>query len=103
MIEEDDLKIFDSSVGMTQNQQFSIEITRLDKNDLEKIKQSIIINQKLRERIIDLTDLWDGKESWKYGNSLQNILDELGINEMPKFYGQEMKDMLDEISRDMKK
>ena len=38
-------------------------------------------NEQLRERIIDLADLWDGKESGRYGIALQNILDELEIKE----------------------
>ena len=95
MIDFDDLEIFDSSIGFDRGKAFSIEISRVKIEDLEKVRNEILQNQRLRDRIIDLADLWDGKESWKYGNSLQKILDELGITEMPKFYGQEMKDMIE--------
>ncbi len=43
-------------------------------------------NKKLRERIVDLADLWDGPESMHYGNRLQAILDDLGIKDIPEFY-----------------
>lgn len=60
-------------------------------------------NEKLREEIVNLADLWDGVESERYGKSLQFILDKLEIKDMPKFYGQEMKEILDEIQRERKK
>ena len=43
-------------------------------------------NEKLREAIVDLADLWDGKESGKYGKTLQITLDKLGIKDLPKYY-----------------
>lgn len=46
-------------------------------------------NEKLREIIVDCADLWDGEESAKYGKRLQNILDELGIKDLPAFYSTE--------------
>jgi len=47
------------------------------------------INEKLREIIVDLADLWDGKESTRYGERLYSVLEELGINDVPKFYSRE--------------
>ena len=44
------------------------------------------INEKLREIIVDLADLWDGPESSRYGERLNNVLEELGINDIPEFY-----------------
>ena len=60
-------------------------------------------NEQLREKIVDLADLWDGQESSRYGDVLQHILDKIGINDIPKFYGQPMKDLLDEIQKERKK
>lgn len=63
-------------------------------------------NEKLRERIVDLADLWDGKESQRYGDELQRILHSLGIKDMPKFYTKEnMRDIIDELreERDARK
>lgn len=57
-------------------------------------------NELLREKIVDLADLWDGVESQRYGDALQFILDELGIIEMPKFYSEDMQNMIDEISKE---
>ena len=36
--------------------------------------QEDIQNAELRKEIVDLADLWDGKESMKYGNSLLKLL-----------------------------
>jgi len=47
------------------------------------------INEKLRERIVDLADLWDGKESSHYGTILQEILESLSIHDVPEFYKKE--------------
>lgn len=63
-------------------------------------------NEKLRERIIDLADLWDGKESQIYGDELQRILHSLGIKDMPKFYKKEnIRQIIDELreERDARK
>lgn len=46
-------------------------------------------NEKLRERIVDLAELWDGKESLKYGMRLTELLKELGIKDIPKYYSME--------------
>jgi hypothetical protein len=58
-------------------------------------------NEKLREEIVELADIWDGKESGKYGKSLQGILDKLGINDIPYFWTpaglQEMADLVKTI------
>lgn len=75
------------------------DITQHEKGENHKSNQ----NELLREKIVDLADLWDGVESSRYGTALQFILDELGIKDMPKFYGQPMKDMIDEIQRERKK
>lgn len=61
-------------------------------------------NEKLREHIIDLADLWDGVESSRYGEALQKVLDDLGIFEMPKFYSKEnMNSIIDELIKERKK
>ena len=61
-------------------------------------------NEALRERIIDLADLWDGAESSRYGEALIDILDELEIFDTPQFYSKEnIKQLLDEIQKDRKK
>lgn len=52
---------------------------------MDRIEQ----NEKLREIIVDFADLWDGKESSKYGQRLQKVLDELGIKDTPSFYSKE--------------
>jgi hypothetical protein len=51
-------------------------------------------NEKLRKEIVDLADLWDGPESERYGQILQNILDNLGIKDTPEFYKKENMDRL---------
>ena len=52
------------------------------------------INEKLRDIIVDLADLWDGPESSRYGERLYNVLKELGINDYPKFYKKENMDKI---------
>jgi hypothetical protein len=60
-------------------------------------------NEKLREFIVDLADLWDGKESEKYGHRLQSVLDELGIKDTPKFYSKEnINSIIDELTQERK-
>jgi hypothetical protein len=49
---------------------------------LESIEQ----NEKLRKEIVDLADIWDGKVSDHYGMILCQILEELGIHDVPVFY-----------------
>lgn len=61
-------------------------------------------NEKLRERIVDLADLWDGMESSRYGEALQKVLDDLDISEIPKFYSKEnMNALIDELIKERKK
>ncbi len=60
----------------------------VDSDRMEVIKT----NQKLRDIIVDLADIWDGKESQRYGNRLQSVLDELGIKDVPVFYSKENMD-----------
>ncbi len=101
MIEEEDITIYDSSMGMTNGVQFSLEITRTDVDELIDIRNDILVNQKLRERIVNLADLWDGKESQRYGEALQNILKELEIKDMPKFYTKEsINQIIDELIKE---
>ena len=58
------------------------------------------INEKLREIIVDLADLWDGEESERYGKRLYSVLKELGINDVPKFYRKENMDkIIKELTR----
>lgn len=54
MINEGDLEIYDSTIGFNVGQQYSIEITRLNKNDLEKIRDDILINQKIKDSVLEL-------------------------------------------------
>ncbi len=101
MIEEEDITIYDSSMGMTNGVQFSLEITRTDVDELIDIRNDSLVNQKLRERIVNLADLWDGKESQRYGEALQNILKELEIKDMPKFYTKEsINQIIDELIKE---
>ena len=66
---------------------------------LERIEQ----NEKLRERIVDCADLWDGAESSRYGERLDSILKELGIKDIPKFYSKENMDkIIDELGKKKK-
>jgi len=60
-------------------------------------------NQKLREQIVDLADIWDGKESQRYGSILQTILDELNIKDIPEFYKKENIDKFLKELEDNKK
>lgn len=58
-------------------------------------------NERLRKEIVDLADIWDGKESGKYGQKLRTILERLHIDDIPEFYtdgslDKIMKDVLDE-------
>ena len=57
-------------------------------------------NEKLREIIVDFADLWDGKESQKFGKRLQKVLDGLGIKDIPKFYE---KENIDRIINELRK
>jgi len=57
------------------------------------------VNEKLRERIVDIADLWDGKESSHYGDRLTSILRSLGINDVPEFY---KKENVDKFIADMR-
>ena len=61
--------------------------------------QQINKNQRLRAAIVDLADLWDGKESMHYGKILRDLLDSLGIEDIPEFY---TKDNINKIIREMK-
>lgn len=57
-------------------------------------------NEKLRERIVDLAYIWDGKESGKYGNKLTKILRDLEIKDIPKFYTNEnINQVLNELKK----
>ena len=103
MINEEDITIYDSTIGFDNGKEFKLEITSTNIDELLYIRKDILTNQKLREHIVDLADLWDGIESQRYGTALQFILDELGIKDIPKFYGQPMKELLDEIIKELEK
>ena len=61
-------------------------------------------NEKLRDYIVDLADIWDGKESIRYGKKLYSILDKLGIGDIPKYYSNEYAyKIVDELVHEMKK
>ena len=70
------------------------------KAEAEEVKERISQNEKLRERIVDFADIWDGKESLKYGKRLYDMLKELGINDVPEFY---KKENIDKFIKEMKK
>jgi hypothetical protein len=53
--------------------------------EAKELKQQILQNQKLREKIVDIADLWDGNESSYYGQRLQVVLKDLGINDTPNY------------------
>lgn len=62
------------------------------------------INEKLRQRIVDMADIWDGKESEKYGRRLYDVLNDLGIQDVPKFYSREnINRMIKELNVQRKK
>jgi len=65
----------------------------------KQIKQRILQNEKLRQFIVDLADIWDGKESLHYGKTLYHYLKELGINDVPAFY---KKENIDKFIAEMK-
>jgi len=56
-------------------------------------------NRQLRKKIVDLADIWDGKESSHYGNILEEILKDLGIRDTPDFY---KKENIDRIIKEMR-
>ena len=103
MINEEDITIYDSSIGFENGKEFRLEITSTNIDELLGFRKEILDNQKLREHIVDLADLWDGVESQRYGDHLQAILNELGIKDIPKFYGHPMKELIDEISKERSK
>jgi len=73
-------------------------------DEINKLKIKCEQNEKLRKIIIDCADLWDGKESSRYGDRLNNILKELGITEIPDFYSKENMDkVMDELDKIRKK
>ncbi len=74
---------------------------KLSKSDLERICgkdctleefNCILTNEELRNNIVDLADLWDGKESSHYGDRLKELLDVLEIKDTPEFYKKENVD-----------
>ncbi len=66
-----------------------------NKDDDIKFKQ-ILQDHELRKEIVDLADIWDGKESIKYGKTLMRILSKLGIEDIPEFYSKENTDKFHE-------
>ena len=63
-----------------------------------EIRHRIEQNEELRKIIIDLADLWDGKESERYGRILSKVLFGLGINDIPEFY---KKDNINKVIDEM--
>ena len=90
---KEDLQIYDSSMGMTSEKQYSIEITRLSSDELKIIREKIRQNQKLRDlverKIIELDT--KGNELFNQGTQdyeidilqslLQSLLDDSTKNE----------------------
>lgn len=83
-----DLRVveFDSGIYLNTSMDSLEQATELTKQILD--------NQKLREEIVDLADIWDGPVSIEYGHKLQYILDKLDIKDIPKFYEKENIDKL---------
>jgi len=70
----------------------------------QEVVDIIIQNQKLRDEIVDLADIWDGVESIRYGRILLNVLDKLGIKDVPAFYSIEnINKMIKELNEERKK
>ena len=89
-ITEDDIDIID--IGELRHVRFSsLEGDEIEWTDEQahKLKQQILTNQQLRDEIVDLADIWDGVESMRYGRALLNVLDKLGIKDVPAFYSKE--------------
>jgi len=76
----------------------------LDRIGVDNARMEVIkTNQKLRDIIVDLADIWDGKESQRYGDRLQNVLDDLEIKEMAQFYSKENMDrIISELDKERK-
>lgn len=58
----------------------------LKPSEFEHLKQQLHQDHELRKRIVDLADIWDGKESEIYGKQLLKVLNDLGIKDIPEFY-----------------
>ena len=57
-------------------------------------------NQRLREEIVELADLWDGKESGKYGKIFKIILYKLEINDTPEYFSEDFDKFINETCMD---
>ncbi len=75
-----------------------------NKKEAEQLKQQILQDIKLRKKIVDLADIWDGVESARYGKQLLEILNDLGIKDIPEFYSKENMDkFIKELDQDKRK
>lgn len=59
-------------------------------------------NEKLREQIVDLADFWDGPVSMRYGKVLMDILEKLGIDDVPVFYTRDIPEILKDLDLEKK-
>ena len=58
-------------------------------------KEECVKNHKLKIAVVELSAIWDGKESGKYGKTLQITLDKLGIKDIPEYFSEEFDEFLD--------
>ena len=102
-IEDEDI-VINNYVPLTEE---SEELTTIhinfngNKKEAEQLKQQILQDIKLRKKIVDLADIWDGVESARYGKQLEVILNDLGIKDIPEFYSKENMDkFIKELAQD---
>ncbi len=86
------------------NDEFFIQLKENPTEERTKqLRQQIQQDYELRKKIVDLADIWDGKESEIYGKQLEVILNDLGIKDIPEFYSKENMDkFVKELEQDRK-
>jgi len=92
---------------MVEIKELPYDIIKVKDNEYEALKltekevQQILQDHELRKIIVDLADIWDGVESERYGKQLLEILNDLGIKDIPEFYSKENMDrFLKELDQD---
>ncbi len=79
---------------MIETKELPYDIIKVKDNEYEALKltekevQQILQDHELRKKIVDLADIWDGVESKRYGKQLLEILNDLGIKDIPEFYSE---------------